>query len=79
MNCRKCRKKITAAYLLDHLGKYSRGERTKIPYVLASTHPRFKAGARFDFGFLEVALREGYDVEIFSDEEEVEVTASTPA
>lgn len=35
-----------------------------IPVVVKSTHPRFVAGTRFDYGFLKIALREGYDVSI---------------
>ena len=34
--------------------------------VLKSNHPRFSEGSRFDFGFLEIANRQGYDVEILS-------------
>lgn len=33
-----------------------------IPKVLISTHPRFVRGTRFDYGYLEVALRDGYMV-----------------
>jgi hypothetical protein len=33
-----------------------------IPYVLLSNHPRFLPGTRFDYGFLHIALDEGYSV-----------------
>lgn len=32
--------------------------------VIESKHPRFDVGSRFDFGFLQIANKEGYDVEI---------------
>lgn len=31
-----------------------------IPYVIASNHPRFVPGKRFDYGFMCVALNDGY-------------------
>ena len=31
-------------------------------YVVASGHPRFVVGSRFDFGFMKIALNEGYTV-----------------
>jgi len=34
--------------------------------VLKSNHPRFIEGSKFDFGFLEIANRQGYDVEVLS-------------
>jgi len=34
--------------------------------VTASDHYRFTEGTRFDFGFLQVANREGYTVEIMA-------------
>lgn len=33
-----------------------------IPIVVASDHPRFRPGTRLDYGFVQVALREGYNV-----------------
>jgi len=33
--------------------------------VIYSNHKRFKQGTRFDFGFLDIASREGYIIEIF--------------
>lgn len=30
--------------------------------VIESTHPRFVIGSRFDFGFFNVATREGYTI-----------------
>lgn len=32
------------------------------PVVLESNHPRFTIGTRFDYGFLQIALDEGYTV-----------------
>lgn len=32
------------------------------PVVVVSNHPRFKEGSRFDYGFLRIALDEGYSV-----------------
>jgi hypothetical protein len=32
------------------------------PYVIESNHPRFVAGSRFDYGFLGIALAEGYTI-----------------
>lgn len=32
--------------------------------VVASDHPRFSVGTRFDFGFLDIATKEGYLVQI---------------
>lgn len=31
-----------------------------IPVVVASNHPRFIPGTRFDYGFMQVSLRDGY-------------------
>ncbi len=33
--------------------------------VIYSDHERFIAGSRFDFGFLQIASREGYVIEIY--------------
>ncbi len=33
-----------------------------IPWVVRSNHPRFVPGTRFDYGFLQVALAQGYTV-----------------
>lgn len=30
--------------------------------VIASTHPRFSVGTRFDYGFFNIATREGYTI-----------------
>ena len=32
--------------------------------VVYSDHPRFKKGTRFDYGFLGIASREGYIIEV---------------
>lgn len=31
-------------------------------WVISSDHPRFSTGTRFDYGFCNVAMREGYTV-----------------
>jgi hypothetical protein len=36
----------------------------KIPFVVDSNHPRFAEGTRLDWGFAQVALRDGYTLEI---------------
>lgn len=40
------------------------GDQHKIPWVVTSTHKRFIPGTRFDYGFLQIALSEGYEVQI---------------
>jgi len=35
-----------------------------IPAVVESDHPRFTAGTKFDFGFVDVALEDGWTVTI---------------
>lgn len=32
--------------------------------VIESNHPKYVVGYRFDFGFLQIASREGYTIEI---------------
>ena len=34
----------------------------KAMFVVVSGHPRFKAGARFDYGLLSMATNEGYTI-----------------
>ena len=34
------------------------------PYVVESTHGRFTNGTRFDYGFMQVALSQGYLVTV---------------
>lgn len=36
----------------------------KIPVVIESDHPRFVEGIRFDWGFVETAIKEGYIITI---------------
>ncbi len=40
--------------------------------VTESQHPRFTKGSRFDFGFLEIATKEGYDVHVSCSEESID-------
>ena len=35
---------------------------TRAMLVIASKHPRFAVGSRFDFGFFEIATGEGYTI-----------------
>ena len=37
---------------------------SNIPWVVKSTHPRYPVGTRFDYGFLQAALRQNYAVAI---------------
>lgn len=60
----KVRKFIKAEMQLDRAYPYSRGPFPFIPYVVEGNHPRFKTGTRFDYGFLQVALQDGYQVTI---------------
>ncbi len=48
---------IVAEYRAD---TYSLSE--GIPWVTLSNHPRFVPGTRLDYGFLRVALAQGYNV-----------------
>lgn len=36
----------------------------KIPFVIESNHPGFIRGARLDWGFLQVAIEDGYTVTV---------------
>ena len=49
--------KFIVAMLRAETGMYS-----SCPYVLHSNHPRFVEGSRFDYGFLKIALAEGYTI-----------------
>jgi hypothetical protein len=33
-------------------------------YVIASSHERFEVGSRFDYGFMGIAVEEGYTVTV---------------
>lgn len=45
------------------VAQLEREDRTRaIPMVVFSNHHRFTAGTRFDYGFLQIALDEGYSV-----------------
>lgn len=50
---------IVAEYRADTISTYA-GQ--GIPWVTLSNHPRFVPGTRLDFGFLRVALAQGYNV-----------------
>ncbi len=50
-------------------------EGRQIPVVTSSTHPIFRKGTRFDYGYLEVALNEGYLVLLRSPESVGEIAA----
>lgn len=57
----KPEKVIVAQYTEDWVPPYA-GHNGGIPVVIASNHPRFQPGNRFDYGFLQVALAQGYTV-----------------
>lgn len=38
--------------------------------VIASDHPRFSVGTRFDFGYFQIATAEGYTIESLPMKEE---------
>ena len=57
-------KKITARMEKDSVQPY-KDWGNKIPRVIESNHPRFVNGTRLDWGFVQVALEDGYAVEIF--------------
>jgi hypothetical protein len=48
----------------DRIRPYADGPHPFLPFVIDSDHPRFDRGTRFDYGFLKIALSEGYDVHI---------------
>lgn len=56
-------KVIVAQYSEDWVMPYAR-ENSGIPIVIASNHPNYQPGQRFDYGFLRVALAQGYTVVI---------------
>jgi hypothetical protein len=33
-----------------------------VPWVLLSTHPEYARGTRFDYGYLQAAADEGYEI-----------------
>lgn len=55
--------KIEAQMTPDWVEPYSKMGQ-KIPVVTESNHPRFQAGVRLDWGFVQVALRDGFQVNI---------------
>ena len=55
--------KFIVAMLRPEAGIYK-----AIPYVISSNHPRFSVGTRFDYGFLQMSLREGYTVTFIGNE-----------
>ncbi len=56
-------KVIVAQFTDDWVQPYC-GAGQGIPVVVVSNHPRFQPGHRFDYGFLQVALAQGYAVVI---------------
>ena len=57
-------KRIIARLGVDQVSPYSKSCWPYIPYVEQSNHPRFVKGTRFDYGFLKIALENGYEVVI---------------
>jgi len=58
-------KVIVAQYTNDWIQPYSDGG-GGIPVVISSNHPQYQVGNRFDYGFLQVALAQGYTIIILS-------------
>ena len=52
---------VTERFIVAQLEREN-SEYGSIPVVLASNHPRFVPGTRFDYGFLHISLDEGYSV-----------------
>lgn len=62
---------IVARMMRDpYSGTFSISEGNFIPIIQYSDHPRFRVGSRFDYGFLQVAIAQGYAVLIFPNEEQ---------
>ena len=61
----KIEKVIVAQYVSDWISPYI-DEGAGIPVVVSSNHPKYQTGTRFDCGFLQVALAQGYTVIILS-------------
>lgn len=59
MNANRIVAKMTAD---GHEPYRSWGE--KIPVVAESNHPRFPIGCRLDWGFVKIALEDGYRIEL---------------
>ena len=57
----KAEKVIVAQYTDDWAPPYA-GHGGGISVVIASNHPRYTPGVRFDYGFLQVALAQGYTI-----------------
>jgi len=54
---------VQAKMVKDWIEPYAKEEK-KIPVVLSSNHPIFTEGMRFDWGFVQVAIGDGYTVTI---------------
>ncbi len=52
---------IVAVLKPDWVEPYAK-EGSLIPVVVASSHPKYTPGTRFDYGFMQTAIREGYSV-----------------
>ncbi len=63
------RKIIIAQMVEDDIQPYKNWGNI-IPSVVYSNYPRFQSGCRFDYGFLQTALGEGYDVLLLQKEGE---------
>jgi len=57
-------KNITAEMVDDPIETF-REQGNKIPVVTISDHPRFVKGTRLDWGFVQVAIEDGWAVTIF--------------
>jgi hypothetical protein len=54
-------KKIITEFKPDP--RYPKGSFYKYrPVIVYSTHPKYRVGTRFDYGFMHIAIEAGYDV-----------------
>ena len=59
----KRQRRIEAEMRPDWIEPYAKAGEL-IPVVAISAHPRFPAGTRLDWGFIHLALLDGYDIKI---------------
>jgi hypothetical protein len=58
-------KRIEGEMVPDWVEPYAKWG-NKIPVVRKSNHPRYPVGTRLDYGFLQSALQDGYDVQLLN-------------
>ena len=55
------KKLIIAEMVKDNISPYKEVG-SVIPRIIYSNHPTFLQGCRFDYGYLQVALEDGYNI-----------------